>query len=331
MSVLLSIYRSAKLLDHHRLLSAGLLRAAPSKRPWHLLAQPRVGNTGISCMTKLGKCAQLNAFRAALASITSPDGAHKFERNRLRCRLVGEDCHVNRVKAVRQALDGRVKRVYLEIGVEYGSAFRRIAADEKIAVDPAFKLSRLSRRLADTKARATYYFEMTSDTFFADETAFLEQHGIDVALIDGLHTYKQVVRDVENTLRYLRDDGVIVLHDCNPARASIARPATSHADFRAQNHWWNRPIWTGDVWKAIVYLRSARHDLRVAVLKCDFGVGIVQKGVPKSRLSYSAAQIEALNYADLAADRERFLNLKPPTHLHEFLASQHADSSRGSE
>ena len=132
---------------------------------------------------------------------------------------------MNRIKAAQQALDGRVKRVYLEIGVSRGMTFRRITADEKIAVDPAFKLSARSRRLADAKARATHYFETTSDAFFANETGFLEQRGIDVALIDGLHTYKQVLRDVENTLGYLRDNGVIVLHDCNPANAAIACPA----------------------------------------------------------------------------------------------------------
>jgi hypothetical protein len=232
---------------------------------------------------------------------------------------------VNRIKAVQQALDGRVKAVYLEIGVSHGAAFRRIGADEKIAVDPAFKLSARSRRLADAKARATHYFETTSDAFFAHETAFLEQRGIDVALIDGLHTYGQVVRDVENTLRYLRDDGVIVLHDCNPASAWIACPATSYADFRAQNRWWDLlclgfPAWSGDVWKAIVYLRSTRDDLRVAVLKCDRGVAVVRKGLSESRLSYSAGQIEALNYSDLAANRDRLLNLKPPAYLGEFLA-----------
>ena len=234
---------------------------------------------------------------------------------------------MNRIKAVQQALDGRARRVYLEIGVCRGVAFRHITADEKIAVDPAFKLSARARRLADAKARAAHYFETTSDAFFANETAFLEQRGIDVALIDGLHTYRQVVRDVENTLRYLRDDGVIFLHDCNPANASIAFPATSYADFRAQHRWrdllWvNRPLWSGDVWKAIVHLRSTRHDLRITVLDCDSGVGVVRKGFPESRLSYSAAQIEALNYADLAAGRERLLNLKPPAYLGEFLESE---------
>ena len=233
---------------------------------------------------------------------------------------------MNRIEAVQQALDGRVQRVYLEIGVSHGWAFGRISADEKIAVDPAFKLSARSRRLADAKARATHYFETTSDAFFANETAFLKQHGIDVALIDGLHTYGQVVRDVDNTLRYLRDDGVIVLHDCNPANASIAFPATSYADFRAQNRWRNLlsltlPPWSGDVWKAIVYLRSTRHDLRIAVLKCDFGVGIGTKGVSGIAIVRPRrAQIErVICYADLAADRERLLNLKPPAYLGELL------------
>jgi Methyltransferase domain len=229
---------------------------------------------------------------------------------------------LNRIKAVQRALDGRVNPVYLEIGVSRGQAFQRISADEKIAVDPAFKLSERSRRLADTKARATHYFETTSDAFFADETAFLERRPIDVALIDGLHTYGQVVRDVENTLRYLRDDGVIVLHDCNPPIALVARPAASQAEFIAQQ---SGPlvigVWNGDVWKAIVHLRSTRHDLLIAVLKCDLGVGIVRKGSPESPLSYSVEQVEALTYADLKADRQRLLNLKPPRYLNEFLAA----------
>ena len=227
----------------------------------------------------------------------------------------------NRIRAVQRALEGRVDPVYLEIGVSKGQAFRRISANEKVAVDPAFKLSQRSRRLADSKARVTHYFETTSDSFFANQTAFLEERPIDVALIDGLHTYEQVVRDVENTVRYLKDDGVIFLHDCNPALELIGRRAETWEDFVAQQ---KGPlvigIWSGDVWKSIVYLRSTRHDLQVAVLKCDTGVGVVRKGSPESRLAYSPEQIEALSYSDLAADRKRLLNLKPPRYLDEFLA-----------
>ncbi|CAM4397687.1 hypothetical protein MB901379_01569 [Mycobacterium basiliense] len=234
---------------------------------------------------------------------------------------LGRDRRVNRIRVTQRALAGIAAPAYLEIGVSHGFAFRRISADEKIAVDPQFLLSARSRKLAGAKARATHYFDTTSDDFFANETALLERRGIDVALIDGLHTYQQVVCDVENTLRYLRDDGVIVLHDCNPARASIGFPATSYADFRAHNRAWD-VFWSGDVWKAIVHLRSTRPDLRVAVLNCDFGVGIIRKGAAESRLPYSAAEVEALTYADLAADRERLLNLKPPAYLDEFLSSE---------
>jgi Methyltransferase domain len=229
---------------------------------------------------------------------------------------------LNRIRAVQRALSGRANPVYLEIGVSQGQAFQRISADVKIAVDPAFKLSERTRELADAKGRETHYFETTSDAFFQDQTAFLEQHPIDVALIDGLHTYGQVVRDVEKTLHYLRDDGVIFLHDCNPPFALAARPAASWDEFISQQ---SGPlvigVWNGDVWKAIVHLRSTRHDLLVGVLKCDQGVGFVRKGSPESVLSYSAEQVEALSYADLKADRERLLNLKPPRYLGKFLTA----------
>lgn len=229
---------------------------------------------------------------------------------------------VNRIKAVQRALDSRVNPTYLEIGVSKGLAFRRIRAAEKIAVDPAFKLSERSRAQADEKARATHYFETTSDDFFANQNDFLRDRPIDVALIDGMHTYEQVMRDVENTLRNLCDDGVIFLHDCNPPFELAGRPAASWEDFMAQQ---SGPlvfgVWNGDVWKAIVHLRSTRPDLLVGVLKCDQGVGFVRKGAPESTLPYSVEQVAALTYADLKADRKRLLNLKSPRYLGEFLAS----------
>jgi hypothetical protein len=80
-------------------------------------------------------------------------------------------------------------------------------------------------------------------------------------------------------------------------------------------------LWIGDVWKAIVHLRSTRPDLLVGVFKCDQGVGFVRKGAPESTLPYSVEQVAALTYADLKADRKRLLNLKSPRYLGEFLAS----------
>ena len=228
---------------------------------------------------------------------------------------------VNRIRAVQQALATRSNPVYLEIGVSRGQAFQRISADVKFAVDPAFRLTERARELADAKGRVVQYFETTSDAFFENEKSLLAQHPVDVALIDGLHTYEQVVRDVENIVRHLKDDGVIFLHDCNPPFELAGRRADSWDEFMAQQ---SGPlkigIWNGDVWKAIVELRSTRPDLLIGVLKCDQGVGFVRKGSPESTLPYSPEQVAELTYADLKADRTRLLNLKPPRYLGEFLA-----------
>jgi hypothetical protein len=232
---------------------------------------------------------------------------------------------VNRIRAVQQALAMRSNPVYLEIGVSRGQAFQRITADVKFAVDPAFRLTERTRELANAKGRVVEYFETTSDAFFENEAARLGQHPVDVALIDGLHTYEQVVRDVENTVHFLKDDGVIFLHDCNPPFELAGRRADSWDEFMAQQ---SGPlkigIWNGDVWKGIVELRSTRPDLLVGVLKCDQGVGFVRKGTPDSTLSYTPAQVAALTYADLKANRKRLLNLKPPRYLDEFLATSAA-------
>ena len=159
---------------------------------------------------------------------------------------------MNRIKAVQQALDGRVKRVYLEIGVERGWAFAQISADEKIAVDPAFKFSARARRLADAKARATHYFQTTSDAFFVNKTAFLEQRGIDVALIDGLHTDG---RSCATSKTPCATCGTTASLSCTTATPRAPRSPARDVESRLSCA---EPlvaigVWSGDAWKAIVF------------------------------------------------------------------------------
>ena len=95
-------------------------------------------------------------------------------------------CHVHRIEAIQHALDGG-QRVYLEIGFGRTSipAYYRRQEDRR---RPAFELSARARG-SPTRRRAPPAARETSDAFFANETAFLKQRGIDVALIDGLHGY----------------------------------------------------------------------------------------------------------------------------------------------
>jgi len=96
---------------------------------------------------------------------------------------------------------------------------------------------------------------------------------LDVVLIDGLHTYSQSLRDFVHSLKWLKDGGVIMMHDCNPASEAAAYPANSLAHACSLNlpGWTNN--WNGDVWKTIAHLRASRNDLHIFTLAGDFGLG----------------------------------------------------------
>jgi hypothetical protein len=160
---------------------------------------------------------------------------------------------------------------------------------------------------------------MTSDSFFATQSRYLLKYGIDVCLVDGLHTYEQAVRDILNSLSHLKKGGVILVHDCNPDSALMARPAFGIEELIRLGipNWDGR--WSGDVWKAIVHLRSLRNDVQAFVLDCDTGVGVVTRDETKELLPYTKADIRNMTYDFLAANRAALLDLRPPERFDEFL------------
>jgi len=86
---------------------------------------------------------------------------------------------------------------YLEIGIRQKKNFKKIIAETKHGVDPAWSCT----------------FKMTSDDFFKTN-----KKKYDIIFIDGLHKEYQVMNDVLNSLNFLNDGGTIVMHDCNPRR-----------------------------------------------------------------------------------------------------------------
>lgn len=225
---------------------------------------------------------------------------------------------LNRTGIIQQIIDQSGARNYLEIGVARGECFLAIRARRKTGVDPAARIARKLRLRWLFRNLGTKHLRMTSDGFFQERRI---DGRLDVVFIDGLHTYAQALRDVENSLHHLREGGVILLHDCNPNSASAAHPASSLAEANALNlPGWNGE-WNGDVWKTVCHLRSRRNDLRVFVLDCDFGMGIVTRGRPEDSLRYSEAEISVMTYEDFAKKRQVILNLKPATYLPEFLNS----------
>jgi hypothetical protein len=220
---------------------------------------------------------------------------------------------------IQQILDKKLASTYLEIGVARGSNFFAIRANRKIAVDPNFAFSKsrkikwIFKNFYNLKAK---YYQLSSDSFFANAKF---SYSWDLVFIDGIHTYQQSLKDVNNSLSNLSETGVIVLHDCNPPHEAAAYPADSldHA-FSLNLPGWTGE-WCGDVWKAICYLRSTRKDLKIFVLDCDHGLGIITKGKSENHLELSELDLANMTYDDLSRNKNQLLNLKDATYFFEFL------------
>ncbi|MFH1593778.1 MAG: class I SAM-dependent methyltransferase [Candidatus Omnitrophota bacterium] len=231
---------------------------------------------------------------------------------------------MNRVTVIQDILDRKKTGSYLEIGFGYGDCFLNIKAPRKVVVDP--RLSFLKKRTLKYYFKnlpgniLNEYHRTTSDTYFIKRQKALSGQPMDVIFVDGLHTYEQSRKDVLNSLKFLKEDGVIILHDCNPRSEVEALPVKSYEEVaRSQTDDWEG-YWSGDVWKTIAYLRSTRKDLDIFVLNFDQGVGVISKGKPIDILNYSPEEIDNLTYRDLEANREKILNLKDARYFTRFNA-----------
>ena len=129
----------------------------------------------------------------------------------------------SRVEIIQKIIKKQSYKSYLEIGCDNDENFSKISLNNKVGVDP----------LKGGTLR------MTSDEFFKNNKDYF-----DIIFLDGLHTYEQTIKDIDNSLKVLNDKGVIIIHDCLPKKI------------------WNQIVprmyghWNGDVWKAIVHSRT---------------------------------------------------------------------------
>ena len=172
---------------------------------------------------------------------------------------------------------------YLEIGVYTGYSLNNVHAIIKDSVDP------------DPATPAKYH--MTSDEFFENIAPTL-RYKYNVVFIDGLHESPQVNKDIANAIRFTEDDGIIILHDCNPISEMRQRVPP---DFDIWEHGWN-----GDVWKSIVWARQ-NYSYNIYVIDADEGLGVIDKRSEGIPLTIEIPEV--LDYAFLDAHRKLLLNI----------------------
>ena len=220
------------------------------------------------------------------------------------------------IQAVTDRIGGHT---YVEIGVHRGHVFTSMTAPRKIGVDIKPPVDHIHRMLN----RNVQYYTMPSDDFFARHANLFDAHPIDVAFVDGLHHYRQALRDIEHCVEHLGSGGVIIFHDCNPRLEINTVLDTVRRRAMQQGLPRGHPgrNWNGDVWKAVVHLRAMRRDLRVFVVDADHGLGVANRGKPDSVLAYDETDIDQMTWQDLDRDRERLLNLVPANAVGEFVQS----------
>jgi hypothetical protein len=128
----------------------------------------------------------------------------------------------------------------LEIGVETGYTYNNVHFfnKNKTGVDP------------DPKCDYSNIVKCISDVFFENNNGSKK---FDVIFIDGMHHAENVLRDFNNSVNVLNENGSIFIDDIIPLNYNEQLKIP-------QRHYYENDIlkyreeWTGDVWKTIYYL-----------------------------------------------------------------------------
>ena len=163
---------------------------------------------------------------------------------------------------------------YLEIGCDKNQLFSRINIKKKIGVDPS----------------SGGNVRKTSDEFFSDN-----KETFDLIFIDGLHEYSQVKKDIKNSLKFLNQNGIILVHDCLPD--SMSKQAVPRY----------RMTWNGDVWKAIVDLRQIK-DIEIYTCEMDEGIGVIQNKKNSDILKIDS-EVNKLMFKDFYKNYKTYMRL----------------------
>ena len=181
----------------------------------------------------------------------------------------------NRSEIIQNIIEYKNYRSYLEIGCDNDLNFNKIKIETKLGVDPV----------------SGGNIRKTSDDFFLENEIFF-----DCIFIDGLHEYNQVKKDINNSLNYLNEGGVIFVHDCMPR--SFFEQAIPRSQY----------VWTGDVWKHIVELRTKEH-LDICVGNLDMGLGIILKRKNSNILKKNTKNFKKLKFKEYYENYQNYLNL----------------------
>jgi hypothetical protein len=177
-------------------------------------------------------------------------------------------------------------KTYLEIGVSKGVTFQAVNVETKTGVDPDFQFD----WQAEHDGAHTRLLPLTSDAFFAQEPIGSQ---FDLIFLDGLHTYDQTYRDLQNALLHSHPGTVILIDDTIPCDVySCGRDQEEAIQLRAQSTGVANAMWHGDTYKIMPLI----HLFHTAYHYCT----IIDQGNPQTILWRSKQPREVDELASMA-------------------------------
>jgi hypothetical protein len=183
---------------------------------------------------------------------------------------------------------------YLEIGVEYGFTFKNVHFNDKTGIDPDPKFE-----VENSESLKV----MTSDAFFETNNDLF-----DVIFIDGMHQTEYFMKDLNNSIQCLEENGIIFIDDILPIsyyeQLKIPR-----------KHYYEKDIlkygepWTGDVWKVLFYiLKNHLDDIDFTYFNNKYyrGVGMLKI---KNKFKLSEECINEINTYNYCYDFYKYTKL----------------------
>jgi hypothetical protein len=152
---------------------------------------------------------------------------------------------------------------YLEIGVEYGYTFSNthFSIENKVGVDPDPKCNIIGIQKCSSDEYFSKIFDINAEIEsivsdnYIDDTINIHSEVIlfDVIFIDGMHQTEYILKDLNNSIKVLKDGGTIFMDDILPLNYN------EQLKIPRQHYYENGILkygesWTGDVWKVLYHV-----------------------------------------------------------------------------
>jgi hypothetical protein len=153
----------------------------------------------------------------------------------------------------------------------------------------------------------THVFCESSDAFFGSGklTSLLNGRALPFAFIDGLHVFRQSLKDFIEVEAFCDRRSVVLFHDTVPLDEESQRPDRQ------------RKFYTGDVWKSVLCLRHYRPDLDVVTIATPWsGLTMVTNldaasSVLRDNFEDAVSHFADVSYTAVEGKLDTLLNIVP--------------------